>query len=345
MKKTIFTLCLAALALSACKKADAGIPDWPWYDESDPDNWTEVTDGSFGTLPSYVKLYSADSDKIMKGTYPKVYIAVIDAAVTSFNVWGLYDPTLSGSSDALRTPTEVYNACGNPVIVLNGGFFYTDSGINYPASLAVNEGTFLSPNINYASEDWVSVYYPTRGVFVEHSGGSYEAAWTYWCDADHHYLYQSPAPNSFASAPCAQPGASYPEGSVAFEAKNAIGGGPVLIKDGKIVNTYVEELFNGETSGILVDTRHPRSAIGITADNKLVLFVCEGREVTPGIPGYTLQEVAKILLSYGCIEALNLDGGGSSCMLVNGFETVTPSDEDENGAHIERSVGSCVYIK
>ena len=341
MKKIIF-LSVALCALFSCKGADTGIPDWPWYDDSDPDVWTEVTDGSYGRLPDHIKLYCADQASKMKGAYPKAFIAEVDG---SFSVWGLDDPTLSGCSEALRTPTEVYNACGEPAIVINGGFFYTDSGISYAASLAVNNGQFLSPNINYAAEDWVSIYYPTRGVFVEHSDGKMEAAWTYWCDADNHFLYQSPAPNSWASSPLAQPGADYPEGGVAFEAKNAIGGGPVLIKGGKIVNSYTEELFNGETSGILVDTRHPRTAIGVKADGKLVLFVCEGREVTEGVPGYTTAEIAKILLSFGCVEALNLDGGGSSCMLVNGFETITPSDTDGDGNHIERSVGSCVYIK
>jgi exopolysaccharide biosynthesis protein len=41
-----------------------------------------------------------------------------------------------------------------------------------------------------------------------------------------------------------------------------------------------------------------------------------------------LQQEAKILLDLGCYEALNLDGGGSSCMLVNGKETIKPSDKE-----------------
>ena len=43
--------------------------------------------------------------------------------------------------------------------------------------------------------------------------------------------------------------------------------------------------------------------------------------------GVTLAEEAKVLLDLGCYEALNLDGGGSSCMLVNGKETIRPSDK------------------
>lgn len=328
---------LAGLMLAGCSNKNEGIPEWPWYDESDPDKW-ELADG-YGKLPDYVKVFKASESSPLKGRKAIAYIAEIDATKASFEVWGLSDPTLSGCEESLKTPTDVYNEQGGPAIIINGGFFYTDSGLSYAASLAVNNGVLLSPNINYASEDWVDVYYPTRGVFLEHSDGSYEAAWTYWADEEHHYLYQSPAANSFGNPPLAVPGADFPCEATAFEAKNGIGGGPVLIKGGKVVNSYTAELFNGETSGILVDTCHPRTAIGITADKKLVLFVCEGREMTEGVPGYTTQEVAKILLSYGCVEALNLDGGGSTCMLVNGVETVKPSDGEE------RAVGSCVIIR
>ena len=81
------------------------------------------------------------------------------------------------------------------------------------------------------------------------------------------------------------------------------------------------------------------TAIGVTADNRLVLFVCEGRDMTEGVKGYSTEDVAKILLEFGCTEAINLDGGGSSCLLVNGLETIQPSD----GA--QRPVGSCVFVK
>jgi len=323
--------------LTGCSKNDGSIPGWPWYDDTDPDEWIDVSD-KFGKLPEYVKVYSADQTKSMKGRMPVAYIATVDASKASFKVWGLEDPTLQGSSDALRTPTEIYNTMDSPTIVMNGGYFYVDSNINYPSSLAMNDGHLFSPNINYSSLDWVSIYYPTRAVFVEHTDGTYEAAWTYWADSDHHYLYQEPAHNSYASEPLAQPSADFPEGAEIFSAKTAIGAGPVLIKDGVIRNTYTYELFQ-ETEDVGVKITNPRSAIGITDDNRLVFFVCEGRNMTEDVPGYTTEEVAKILLSFGCVEAINLDGGGSSCLLINGIETIQPSDGKQ------RSVGSLIYVK
>jgi exopolysaccharide biosynthesis protein len=56
-------------------------------------------------------------------------------------------------------------------------------------------------------------------------------------------------------------------------------------------------------------------------------LVVEGRN--PGIAmGASLIEMATLLQSLGCIEALNLDGGGSSCLLINGKETIKPSDKE-----------------
>lgn len=65
--------------------------------------------------------------------------------------------------------------------------------------------------------------------------------------------------------------------------------------------------------------------MGYTTDNKLIILVIEGRN--PGIAeGATLTQEAQMLKDLGCWEALNLDGGGSSCMLVNGKETIKVSD-------------------
>jgi exopolysaccharide biosynthesis protein len=80
--------------------------------------------------------------------------------------------------------------------------------------------------------------------------------------------------------------------------------------------------------GKAIHDKHPRTAMGYTKDNKLIVLVVEGRN--PGIAeGATLPQLAKILRDLGCVEALNLDGGGSSCMLVNGKETIQPSDKKQ----------------
>jgi len=104
--------------------------------------------------------------------------------------------------------------------------------------------------------------------------------------------------------------------------RTAIGGGPVLVKDGLVnVTNEEEQMFvNGEKDV------HPRTAMGYTARRQLIILAIQGR--FPGkAEGATLAEEAKILADLGCVEALNLDGGGSSCVLVNGRETIQPSDK------------------
>ena len=336
--KSLFLVAGCAFALVACQQKSQGrVPDWPWggddEEEDERTEWTLVADDVFGKLPDYVKLYQSPSRLL--GDKAIAYVAEVDLTKTSFEVWGLDAPDLNGSDEPLQTPSEAYENLGHPCIVINGGYFYTDSGRSYSSSLEVSNGKLLSPNLNYTSRDWVTMYYPTRAAFIEHEDGTYEVAWTYWKDADHHYLYDEPAKNSWDEKPLKTPDATFPVEARAFEAKNAIGGSPVLIKGGEILNTYQEELIDIEA---YLDA--PRTAIGITKDRKtLVLFVCEGRNMTPDVPGYTTGEVAKILKEYGCEDAMNLDGGGSTLMLVNGNETLLPSDGHQ------RAVGSVVYIR
>ena len=183
----------------------------------------------------------------------------------------------------------------------------------------------------------MTLYYPTRAAFLESESGEFNACWTYKRN-DSHYMYPSPAGNTWEARPAKTPSATYPEGAETFAAKTAMGGGPLLIDGGKFKDTFVEELFNG-ASGIAPDSDQPRTAIGVTADKKMITFVCEGRQMTEGVAGLTTADVANVLLDLGCVEAINLDGGGSSCMLINGKQTIKPSD----GA--QRSVGSTIMIK
>ena len=92
--------------------------------------------------------------------------------------------------------------------------------------------------------------------------------------------------------------------------KHIISGGPYLVKDGDVfVDMTAEKL--GAIGG-----KNPRSAIGYTSDNTLVLVAVDGREGQS--VGMTLMQLASFMKSVGCIGAINLDGGGSTVMYVNG---------------------------
>jgi hypothetical protein len=93
-------------------------------------------------------------------------------------------------------------------------------------------------------------------------------------------------------------------------AVDALGGNPRLVVDGAVSGPEVDG--SGEFFG-----RHSRTAIGVTADGRLLLVVVNGRQ--PGYSrGMTLHELAELLQRLGAQSAMNLDGGGSSEMVVNG---------------------------
>lgn len=351
--KMLTIITAAAFLAFSCESQESNVPDWPWQEEESEsgnesgnetpeplpeegatlDRWTDVS-AEYGTLPAAIKVYRAP--ETLEGKKAVAYIAVADMTSSEWDIWSINDSEMSGTTDAFKTPSRVYIE-GQWPIVVNAGFFYASGGKNYSSSLAVRNSEVLAYNINYASEDWVTMYYPTRAALIQSESGDFDALWTYktW---NAHYMYPAPADNTWDNEPADQPSESYPEGGKPFAAKTAIGGGPLLIDDGKFTNSYVAELFNG-SSGIGPDSNQPRTAIGVTADKKMIIFVCEGRQMTEGVKGLTTADVANVLLDLECVEAINLDGGGSSCMLVNGKETIKVSDGSQ------RAVGSTIMIK
>lgn len=121
-----------------------------------------------------------------------------------------------------------------------------------------------------------------------------------------------------------------------WKMRTAIGGGPVLVQNGKLEITNEQEL---KFTGKAINDKHPRTCMGYTNDGYIIIMVIQGR--LPGIAeGATLEQEARLLIDLGCVEALNLDGGGSSCMLVSGKETIKPSDKTG-----ERPVPAVFLIK
>ncbi|MCQ2744696.1 MAG: phosphodiester glycosidase family protein [bacterium] len=96
-----------------------------------------------------------------------------------------------------------------------------------------------------------------------------------------------------------------------------IGGGPYLIKNNEI---YVDMTAQKLSA---IGGRNPRTAIGYTKDNHLIMMTADGREGSS--IGLTLYELAELMKEFGCINAMNLDGGGSTVMYVNGYVVNKPA--------------------
>lgn len=120
----------------------------------------------------------------------------------------------------------------------------------------------------------------------------------------------------------------------------AVGGFPELLDRGRIVGDLgVAELPS------FAAVRQPRTAVGVQpATARFWLLVVDGRRPSHSV-GMTLPEVADVFRALGATEALNLDGGGSSVMVVLGEARSRPSEEEEravvNALALIRDVSGC----
>ena len=92
--------------------------------------------------------------------------------------------------------------------------------------------------------------------------------------------------------------------------QEAIGGHYVIVKDGKNV-TADPTIPGGVPENSSLSKKYPRSTVGITADGKVVMMVADGLQ-SPYSAGLTFEEQADVMISMGCVVALELDGGGSA---------------------------------
>ncbi len=98
---------------------------------------------------------------------------------------------------------------------------------------------------------------------------------------------------------------------------DAVGGAPLLLRDGQPVGIC--------NSGCGIQ---PRTGVGVTANGHILLVVVDGRQRRWSV-GTTVEQFTRIMRDLGAVTALNLDGGGSSEMVVEGEVVNRPSDGRE----------------
>jgi hypothetical protein len=102
----------------------------------------------------------------------------------------------------------------------------------------------------------------------------------------------------------------------ACPATDLLGAGPALVRDGRPV--VQNEGFRHAA------VRHPRTAVGIRPNGDLLLVTVDGRQAAS--IGMSLPELAALLVELGARHAINLDGGGSTTMVLEGKVVNRPSD-------------------
>ena len=107
----------------------------------------------------------------------------------------------------------------------------------------------------------------------------------------------------------------------------AVSGGPMLVKNGRLYVDTADENFRKSWTGGQITAR---TSAGVTQNNHLLLVTVEGP--------HTMWDMAKFMKALGAVDAMNLDGGGSTTMVINGM-TVT-----RNANSHQRKVASALAI-
>ncbi len=246
------------------------------------------------------------------------------------------------------TPREFYHKLDSPLLVVNGTFFSFTTHQNVNAVMSDTRLiAFHEHSVKGSGTDSIYFHHPFRGALGINKKRRPDVAWLFTDSTRRYpYAFQQVRPSIKNQKSTVNIKELEPRIHNWFipwkkrginkkwKMETAIGGGPVLIQNGNIQISSKEERMFANTE----ETKHPRTAMGYTATDLIILCI-QGR--TPGIAaGAGLSQVAQIFKDLGCIEAINLDGGGSSCMLINGKETIKPSD----GAG-QRAVPAVFYVK
>jgi len=102
---------------------------------------------------------------------------------------------------------------------------------------------------------------------------------------------------------------------------NALGGGPRLVANGHPYVTALQENFRPD---VRVGT-DPRTGFGVDCQGRYIILVADGRQPNYST-GLTLDEEADLMIGLGAVNALNLDGGGSTALAIRGQLVNRPSD-------------------
>ena len=115
------------------------------------------------------------------------------------------------------------------------------------------------------------------------------------------------------------------------DVSDAIGGGPLLVKDGQPVPSAGEAFTSSQ-----LHPRNPRTAVGQLADGRILLVAVDGR--SGGSAGVRISQLARQLVRLGAVTAMALDAGGSTTMAFDGALLNQPSE----GA--ERPLGDALML-
>lgn len=291
--------------------------------------WKNV-DSLFAPLPSSVHVFYTNDSLDGKPNIAYYLVADLKDKDLKFNT----DTTLNRR----LKPCEFYNKNNQPLVVVNCTFFEFAHHKNL--NTVIKNGKVVGYNVGAIAgkgKDTLTYRHPFNSALGISKKREADIAWLF-TDSSYKKIYASQrAINAVKDSASKQHSLKFykkyfnqnnENQDIVFKKwkmKTAFGGGPILIQNGEIKISNKEELKFSSANGLT--EKHPRTCIGYTKDNKLIIMVIQGR-FKDLAEGASLQQEALLLKNLGCVEAMNLDGGGSSCLLINGKQTIQPSDKE-----------------
>lgn len=306
----------------------------PWVQDPEERIYGEEKTSCMSPLPEPLSLPWEDLSSVSATeglTLKKVSTNVFGSVV---NMWcaiaDLSDPSLELRTTIASTLTEpgpyirdVLSLQGEVLVLVNGGYFASPA-MSY--SYVCDRGQKKASNVSLLTR--TEGYSVTRGFFGVDEGGTAAIGWQ---SGDEFWARPLPV---YDSGPVLSLSSDHPK-IEEWTPYSAVGGGPVLIKDGRYCFDFLKTrggyyLSNHELflADIYADgLKAPRTAIGVDNAGKIILLVADGRG-SGGSAGLTLEELARVMAGLGCTDVMNLDGGGSSMFLTGTDGTLqnAPSD-------------------
>ena len=275
-------------------------------------NWEIVNN----TLPNGIILYRGYNSKI------------------PIKAWTVFIPNIkqnqikilaSSDRDGLDTP-EDFAVKTNAIVVINGGYFSKSTNPVHHVGLLKTNNLLIEPASGTVIRENIR-YNVARGAIGIYDNGKIDIG---WASTKNDSIFQWAVPIDNRPG---RPGILDYNKAKFWNVAYAMHAGPVLMENSKLYVTSEEEVFFNTP----VDGVQPRSAVGYNNNGDVIMMVVDGRQVDSR--GVYLKELALLMSQFKCREALNLDGGGSSALFVNGSLINRPI-----GLNTQREVMSTIAV-
>lgn len=268
-------------------------------------------------LPQGVRVYSGSNQVLPL----RAWYVHIDQKQPNIKTKVVVSDDRTDNRETVSSFAKDLGAC----VVVNGGFFRNDLTPSVHVGLLVSDGSLVKSATNSIILN-SDRYHTARAAIGFKKNGEVDIAWVTTHD---NKLYEWPEPPNHRQGHPAGP-QNY-DNAKEWKVRDALGAGPALVVNGNIDVTSDEEAFFAKS----FNEANPRTAAGVTADGALILLVVDGRQADSR--GVTLDELAALMLELGAVDAINLDGGGSSTLVVNNTLVNRPA-----GGFFEREVMSAI---